>query len=87
MHQWAYVIMMVADALALNVLCAYSNHHADSVATVGLYEAYYMSYIMQEYCQTFNLSHTLVGNKIVDHSDVVGTLPVGTVPTASSFSI
>ena len=24
------------------------------------------------YCQTSNISHTLVGNKIVDHSDVVG---------------
>ena len=24
------------------------------------------------YCQTFNISHSLVGNKIVDHSDVVG---------------
>ena len=25
--------------------------------------------------QTSNVSHTLVGNRIVDHSDVVGTLP------------
>ena len=24
------------------------------------------------YCQTSNISHTLVGNEIVDHSDVVG---------------
>ena len=23
------------------------------------------------YCETSNISHTLVGNKIVDHSDVV----------------
>ena len=29
---------------------------------------------------------TLVGNKIVDHSDVVGALPVGAAPTTSSFS-
>ena len=34
-----------------------------------------------------NISHTLVGNKIVDHSDVVGAAPVGTAPTTSSFSI
>ena len=27
-----------------------------------------------------------VGNKIVDHSDVVGASPVGTAPTTSSFS-
>ena len=26
------------------------------------------------YCQTSNISCTLVGNKIVDHSDVVGAL-------------
>ena len=29
---------------------------------------------------------TLVGNKIVDHSDVVGASPVGAAPTTSSFS-
>ena len=28
----------------------------------------------------------LVGNKIVDHSDVVGASPVGAAPTTSSFS-
>ena len=30
--------------------------------------------------------HTLVDNKTVDHSDVVGASPVGAVPTTSSFS-
>ena len=35
--------------------------------------------------QTSNISHTLVGNRIVDHSDVAGTLPVCAAPTASSF--
>ena len=33
-----------------------------------------------------NISHTLVGNKIVYHSDVVGASPVGAAPTTSSFS-
>ena len=37
------------------------------------------------YCQTSNVSGTLIGNKIVDHSDVVGALPVSTAPTTSSF--
>ena len=36
--------------------------------------------------QTFNLSRTLVGNKIVDPSDVFGASPVGAAPTSSSFS-
>ena len=35
--------------------------------------------------QTSNISGTLVGNKIVDHSDVVGAAPVGAAPTTSSF--
>ena len=33
-----------------------------------------------------NIRPTLVGNKIVDHSDVVGASPVGAAPTTSSFS-
>ena len=33
-----------------------------------------------------NVRCTLVGYKIVDHSDVVGTSPVGAAPTTSSFS-
>ena len=32
------------------------------------------------------MSGTLVGNKIADHSDVAGALPVGAAPTTSSFS-
>ena len=79
--------MMVADALALIMCWALSNRHADSVVTVELYEAYYFSYILQEYRQTSNISHTLVGNKIVYHSDVVGAWPVGAVSTTSSFQL
>ena len=36
--------------------------------------------------QVSNISRTLVGNKFVDHSDVVGTSPVGAAPTTSSFA-
>ena len=38
------------------------------------------------YRKTSNIRRTLVGNKFVDHSDVVGASPVGTAPTTSSFS-
>ena len=38
------------------------------------------------YRKTSNISRTLVGNQIVDHSDVVGASPVGAAPTTSSFS-
>ena len=36
--------------------------------------------------QTSNISHTLVGNKLPDHSDVVGASPVSAASTTSSFS-
>ena len=39
-----------------------------------------------EYRQVSNISGTLAGYKIVDHSDVVGASPVGAAPTTSSFS-
>ena len=38
------------------------------------------------YCQTSNISRTLVGSNIVDHSDVVGASLVGTAPTTSLSS-
>ena len=38
------------------------------------------------YPQVSNIRRTLVGNKIVDHSDVDGAAPVGDAPTTSSFS-
>ena len=39
----------------------------------------------QDYRQVSNIRRTLVGNNIVDHSDVVGASPVGAAPTTSSF--
>ena len=38
------------------------------------------------YRKTSNIRRTLEGNKIVNHSDVVGAASVGTAPTTSSFS-
>ena len=37
------------------------------------------------YLHTSDIRRTLVGNTIVDHSDVVGAAPVGAAPTTSSF--
>ena len=39
-----------------------------------------------QYRKTSNIGRTLVINKIVDNSDVVGASPVGAAPTTSSFS-
>ena len=41
---------------------------------------------LKTYRQTSYIRRALVGNKIVDHSDVVGASPVGAAPTTSSFS-
>ena len=38
------------------------------------------------YRKTSNISRILVGDKIVDNSDVIGASPVGAAPTTSSFS-
>ena len=53
--------------------------------------AWYISYdipvaVEYAYRQTPNINRTLVGNEIVDHSDVVGASPVGCAPTLSPFS-
>ena len=39
-----------------------------------------------DYRKVSDIRRILVGNKIVDHSDVVGASPVGAAPTTSSFS-
>ena len=44
-----------------------------------------MAYI-DNYRQVSNISRTLIGNEIVDDSDVVGASPVGAAPTTSSLS-
>ena len=40
----------------------------------------------ERYRQVSNIKHTLVGNNIDGHSDLVGASPVGAAPTTSSFS-
>ena len=43
-------------------------------------------HVHRKYRKTSNKSRTLVGNKFVDNSDVVGASPVGAAPTTSLFS-
>ena len=42
--------------------------------------------MIHTYRKVSDIRRTLVGNKIVDHSDVVGASPVGAAPTTTSFS-
>ena len=50
-----------------------------------LWEPWKIQHI-KDYRKTSSISRTLVGNKIVDNSDVVGASPVGAAPTTSAFS-
>ena len=43
-----------------------------------------LTHIRHRYRKVSNIRRTLVGSKIVDHSDVVRASPVGTAPTTSS---
>ena len=45
-----------------------------------------MKILKHGYRQVSNIRRTLIGNKILYHSDVVGASPVGAAPTTSSFS-
>ena len=47
--------------------------------------SHYLNKCRSKYRKTSNISRVLVGNKIVDHPDVVGASPVGAAPTTSSF--
>ena len=62
---------MVADALALCVT------RSSAAMILTMYD---------RYRKTSNIRRTIVGNEIVDHSDVVGASPDGAAPTTSSFS-
>ena len=42
----AYIIMMIADALAPNKCQAISNHHADSIVILVSYEPYYVTHVL-----------------------------------------
>ena len=57
--------------------------------TVLAYCIMFQSSTSENFCiyrHVSNIRRTLVGNKIFDHSDVVGASPVGAAPTTSSFS-
>ena len=48
-----------------------------TAATINLF--------IEIYRKTSNISRILVGNKIIDRSDVVGASPAGAAPNTSSF--
>ena len=78
----------------INAACCPGGHVWDyytcTLSTDGNTFAHQMLvwfHLLVPYRQTFNTSHTLVCNKIVDHSYVVGAPPVGAASTTSSFHL
>ena len=69
---------MVSTFCRLEVQCDPPDKKADVFTNLPIE--------LHNYRQTSNISSTLVGNKILDHSDVVGASPDGVAPTTSSFS-
>ena len=60
------------------------SFHLDLNVLMRHWKITHMQYFT--YRQASNISGTLVGNKIADHSDVVEASPVGAAPTTCSFS-
>ena len=69
---------------------AYNSQFVETIEMIResiSFELYsYFTKITAAYRHVSNIRRTSEGNKIVDHSDVVGASPVGAAPTTSSFS-
>ena len=84
----------VCKDLSVDLLYAFcvGNSHAIFGSKPFVYETKNIGWVMgvqlsdPTYCKNSNIRGTLAGNNIVDHSYVVGALPVGAAPTTSSFS-
>ena len=73
--QWRPIPLMACRELnELTIICPVIYTHRFVLLCLTIYR------------KISNISRTLTGNKIVDHSDVVGASPVGAAPTTSSFS-
>ena len=79
------VMVQCFDMHMVSVLNTHKNTYV--LFSFTLLWLHYSSWLINVmYSKTSNISRTLVGSKIVDHSDVVGAAPVGAAPTTSSFS-
>ena len=98
--KWMSLNLTVDKLILVQVLAWCHGHQASTSTNVDSYPCCYMaspghSELMSphetdhetDHCQTSNISHTLVGNIIIDHSDVVGASAVGAAPITSSSSI
>ena len=84
-HRFLALWVIVVTGLLLFDLC-YSLTYFLSELPHRYWGTVMINLVLQKYRQVSNIRRTLVDNKIVDHSDVVGASPVGSAPTTSSFS-
>ena len=75
------------------LICQHSNSRVDIAIADGLVLIWHQDIyihpgdvVRSTYRQVSNIKRILVGNNIVDHSDVFGASPVGAAPSTSSFS-
>ena len=76
--QWEMTLQML---YLLSLAETLISHNRDWVLRAVQYEI-----LFYQYRKVSNIIRTLVGDEIVDHSDVVGASPAGAAPTTSSFS-
>ena len=79
---------LMAPQVVITTTCgAVSDDNVCTMTTRG-FQSYFGSWgsLAMIYRKTSNIRCTLLGKKIVAHSDVVGASPVGAAPTTSSFS-
>ena len=81
-----YAIIGTKADLVLRIYMASPSHNDFKIAWPISYCWQWFIAGMERYRKTSNISRTLVGNNIVDNSDVVGASPVGAAPTTSPFS-
>ena len=77
---------MQVDAVYSNIIVIQCNvqHYSGDGESIWLHYDV-MRTNSRNYRQTSSISHALVGNKTVDHSDIVGASLIGAAPTTSSF--
>ena len=74
--QWLKDILLACSSYCTIYIFHY-NYETNHLKKI----TYYLSTVCH---QTSGIGRTLVGNKLLDHSDVVETSPVGAAPTTSS---
>ena len=96
--KWSKSLQKLTEAQILGIISFVRNIHP-SLPIVFMYFTEHKSEAIvpitnvntigepkNKYRKTFNIRRTLIGYKLVDHSDVVGESPVGAAPTTSIFS-